>query len=91
MRGRGPHARQPDGGKQFTWAKSFVAAYEEGGSCNKIFTPVANGVAWSSAEATIVAVDSLSGQVTGKQIGDALVVPSLYGTIAPLSVLVHVR
>jgi len=71
--------------------ESFVATYEEGGSCNKIFTPVANGVTWSSAETTIVAVDSLSGQVTGKQIGDALVVPSLYGTIAPLSILVHVR
>jgi hypothetical protein len=71
--------------------ESFLATYEEGGSCNKIFTPLANGVTWSSAETTIVAVDSLSGQVTGKQIGDALVVPSLYGTIAPLSILVHVR
>src|ERR1041385_6729800 len=57
--------------------ESFVARYEEGGSCNKIFTAVTNGVTWSSAETTIVAVDSLSGQVTGKQIGDALVVPSL--------------
>src|SRR4029079_5234200 len=38
--------------------ESFVAFYEEGGSCHEAFAPVPNRVTWSSAETRIVAVDS---------------------------------
>ena len=71
--------------------QSFVANYEEGGSCLNMFAPVANRVTWSSAETTIVAVDSLTGQITGKRVGDALVVPSSGVTTGPQSIYVHVR
>jgi hypothetical protein len=71
--------------------ESFVALYEEGGSCHETFAPVPNRVSWSSAETRIVSVDSLTGKVTGKQIGDALVVPSAGVTTGPQSILVHVR
>ena len=74
--------------------ESFVATYELGGSCSN-FEPVADptsiGLRWASAETAIVAVDSLTGRVTGKQIGDALVVPSQSVTTGPMSLLVHVR
>jgi hypothetical protein len=42
------------------------------------------------AETTIVAVDS-PGRVTGKQYGDALVVPNQFVTNGPHSLLVQVR
>ena len=71
--------------------ESFVATYEEGGSCSEAFAPVPNRVRWTSAETTIVAVDSITGQVTGKHVGDALVVPSFGVTTGPQSILVHVR
>jgi len=71
--------------------ESFVAFYEEGGSCHEAFAPVPNRVTWSSAETRIVSVDSLTGKVTGKQIGDALVVPNAGVTTGPQSILVHVR
>jgi len=70
---------------------SFIATYEEGGSCNNVFAPVVNRVTWASAETAIVTVDSLTGRVTGKRVGDALVVPSLGVTTGPQSILVHVR
>jgi hypothetical protein len=71
--------------------EAFVATYEEGGSCSNTFGPVANRVTWASAETTIVVVDSLTGRVTGKRVGDALVVPSSGVTTGPQSILVHVR
>ena len=71
--------------------ESFVATYEEGGSCSGSFEPVPDRVRWSTAETTIVDVDSLTGRVTGKHVGDALVVPSFGVTTGPLSLLVHVR
>ena len=71
--------------------ESFVANYEEGGSCSNTFAPEVGIVRWSSAETTTVVVDSLTGQVTGKHVGDALVVPSLGITTGPQSILVHVR
>ena len=71
--------------------ESFVATYEEGGSCSNTFAPVSDRVRWTSAETTVVAVDSVTGRVTGKALGDALVVPSLWVTTGPQSVLVHVR
>lgn len=71
--------------------ESFVATYEEGGSCHEAFAPVPNRVTWSSAEVTVVAVDSITGQVTGKRVGDALVVPSFGVTTGPQRILVHVR
>jgi hypothetical protein len=70
---------------------SFVASYEEGGSCSNTFAPVTGRTTWASAETTIVTVDSITGQVTGKRIGDALVVPSSWVTTGPQSILVHVR
>ena len=71
--------------------QSFVATYEEGGSCSGSFEPVPDRVQWSTRETTVVGVDSLTGRVTGKGVGDALVVPNVGVTTGPLSVLVHVR
>ena len=71
--------------------ESFVATYEEGGSCDNTFAPVANRVTWASAETTVVAVDSLTGRVTGRRLGDALIVPLFGGSAGPLSIYVHVR
>lgn len=71
--------------------ESFVATYELGGSCSNGFAPSKTGVRWSSAEVAIVAVDSLTGQVTGKHYGDALVVPNQGVTTGAQSILVHVR
>lgn len=70
--------------------ESFVVTYEEGGSCNKIFAPVAEGVRWSSSDSSIVQVDSITGRVTGKRVGDATVVPNTFDA-APLKLLVHVH
>jgi hypothetical protein len=71
--------------------ESFIATYEQGGSCDKVFTPVTEHVRWTSAETTIVAVDSMTGQVTGLRRGDALIVPNAVISTGPWSVLVHVR
>ena len=68
--------------------QSFVVAYEEGDSCTNMFAP-RQGVRWSSSDSTIVRVDSLTGQVTGKRIGDATVVP--IPNFEPFRLLVHVR
>lgn len=70
--------------------QSFVVTYEEGDSCTNIFAPSNNGlVRWSSSDTSIVRVDSATGRVTGKRIGDATVVPNT--STGPLSLLVHVR
>jgi|KBSSwiStaDraftv2_1062776.scaffolds.fasta_scaffold227577_2 hypothetical protein len=71
--------------------ESFVATYEEGGSCNEHFAPVPDRARWTSAETPVVAVDSVTGRITGKQVGDALVVPNVWVTTGSWSVLVHVR
>jgi hypothetical protein len=71
--------------------QSFVATYEEGGSCTNNFAPVPGRARWSTSETTIVEVDSATGRVTGKRIGDALVVPNVQVFTGPLSILVHVR
>jgi hypothetical protein len=71
--------------------QSFVATYEEGGSCRNEFEPVPDRAHWTTAEVSIVDVDSLTGRVTGKRVGDALVVPTVGVTTGPWSVLVHVR
>ena len=69
--------------------QSFVVTYEEGGSCTNTFAPVPGRARWSSSDTTIVQVDSATGRVTGKRIGDATVVPNTFAP--PLSLLVHVR
>ena len=69
--------------------QSFVVTYEEGGSCTNIFRPSGGQVRWSSSDTSIARVDSASGRVTGKRIGDATVVPNT--STGPLSLLVHVR
>ena len=71
--------------------QSFVATYEEGGSCGSIFVPVPDRTRWKSAETDVVEVDSLTGRVTGKRVGDALVVPTIGVTTGAISILVHVR
>ena len=70
--------------------QSFVVTYEEGDSCTNTFAPSRGRVRWSSTDSTIVQVESVTGQVTGKRIGDATVMPST-NDFAPLSLLVHVR
>ena len=69
--------------------QSFVVTYEEGDSCTNIFAPGGGQVRWRSSDTTIVVVDSATGRVTGKRIGDATVVPNTH--TGPLSLLVHVR
>ena len=69
--------------------QSFVVTYEEGDSCTNIFAPGNGRVRWSSSDTTIAVVDSATGRVTGKRIGDATVVPNT--NTGPLSLLVHVR
>jgi hypothetical protein len=71
--------------------ESFFAVYEEGGSCSSVFEPVSDRTRWTTAESTIVAVDSVTGQVTGLRFGDALVVPTTGVSAGPWSLLVHVR
>jgi hypothetical protein len=70
--------------------QSFVVTYDEGGSCNKIFAPAPTQPRWSSSDTSVVQVDSVTGQVTGKRIGNASVVPNTFD-VPSLSVLVHVR
>lgn len=70
---------------------SFVASYEEGGVCGADFTPTVGRVTWTTAERDILQVDSLSGTVTARRAGDALVVPSVPVTTGAQSILVHVR
>ena len=69
--------------------QSFVVTHEVGGSCTNTFAPGRGRVRWSSSDTTIVVVDSATGRVTGKRIGDATVVPNTFAP--PLSLLVHVR
>lgn len=69
--------------------QSFSVIVEEGGSCTNISRPSGGQVRWSSSDTSIVRVDSASGLVTGKRIGDATVVPNTH--TEPLSLLVHVR
>ena len=71
--------------------ESFVAIYEEGGSCSNAFAPVSGIARWSTAETTIIDVDSITGRVTGKRVGDALVSPGGAVTTGPWTILVHVR
>ena len=70
--------------------QSFVVTYEVGGSCTNTFAPSGGQVRWRSTDSTIVQVDSVTGRVTGKCIGDATVLPDTHD-FAPLSLLVHVR
>ena len=73
--------------------QSFVAVYEEGGSCDNVFEPRPDMTGWTTADTAIVSVDSVSGRVTGLRVGDARVAPTAYYSITtgPASVLVHVR
>jgi hypothetical protein len=71
--------------------QSFVATYEEGGSCDDRFGPIPNRAHWTTAETAIVDVDSVTGRITGKKIGDALVQPNVWITTGSWTVLVHVR
>src|SRR5262249_37240761 len=71
---------------------SFTAIYEEGGSCSNTFAPAPPGIVrWTTSETSIIDVDSLSGRVTGKRVGDALVGIGGPVTTGPWSILVHVR
>ena len=55
----------------------FLATYEEGGSCTEIFRPTS--IQWFTADTAIVELDTLSGLVRGKRVGDARVVPAYGG------------
>ena len=57
--------------------ESFLATYEVGGSCTEIFRPTSTR--WFTVDTAIVELDTLSGLVTGKRVGDARVVPAYGG------------
>ena len=57
--------------------ESFLATYEGGGSCGGIFRPALTQ--WFTADTAIVELDTLSGLVRGKRVGDARVVPAYGG------------
>ena len=69
--------------------QSFVVTYQEGSSCSNTFAPVSGRARWRSSDTTIAVVDSATGRVTGKRIGDATVDPGTNDP--PLSLVVHVR
>jgi len=75
--------------RTITVGESFVVTYEEGGSCTHTFAPAPGRANWSSSDTTIVQVDSATGRVVGKRIGNATVSSGTYAP--PLSLLVHVR
>ena len=77
--------------KTIAVGQSFVAVYEEGGSCDNVFEPRPERSRWTTADTTIVSVDSVSGRITGLRVGDARVTPTAYIFRGPTSVLVHVR
>lgn len=58
--------------------QSFLATYEDGGSCGGIFRPTSTQ--WFTADTVIVELDTLSGLVKGKRVGDARVIP-VYGGV----------
>lgn len=67
---------------------SFVARYEEGGTCGDIADAhyQAVPVIWHTVDSAVVAVDSSSGRVTARTVGNAFI-SSSHG----LGVAVHVR
>jgi hypothetical protein len=79
--------------KTIAVGQSFVAVYEEGGSCDRVFEPRPGLTRWTTTDTTIVRVDSVSGRVTGLRVGDARVTPTAYFYISegPTNVVVHVR
>lgn len=70
--------------------QSTTVQYQEGDSClptAEQFHAVASH--WSTRDTTVVGVDSLSGRVVGRAVGDASVAAATL--VGPLPVLVHVR
>ncbi|HEY5085741.1 MAG TPA: hypothetical protein VII66_00145 [Gemmatimonadaceae bacterium] len=81
--------------------QSFVVGIENGGGCVNIPnsdsfgppsppSPNITGY-WSTLDTAIVSVDSVSGQVIGKRIGDAIVKPTVGVTTGSHTLAVHVR
>jgi hypothetical protein len=71
----------------------FTAVYEEGGACDA-YNPddcKCHQVArhWSTADTLVIRLDTLSGEVTGRGVGNANVTTT--SPAGPISVLVHVR
>ena len=63
--------------------ESFLAVYEVGGLCIGISSPenfTPTSTQWFTADTAIVQLDTLSGLVVGKRIGDARVFP-VYGGV----------
>jgi hypothetical protein len=67
---------------------SFVARYQEGGTCGDLTDARYNDVpvTWRTLDSTIIVLDSVAGKVTGRAVGDAHVTTS-----RGLNLLVRVR
>lgn len=70
-------SRLAETARSISVGESFLATYEDGGSCTEIFSPTSTQ--WFTADTAIVELDTLSGLVRGKRVGDARVVPAYGG------------
>ena len=62
-------SRLAETARSISVGESFLATYEDGGSCTEIFSPTSTQ--WFTADTAIVELDTLSGLVRGKRVGDA--------------------
>lgn len=71
---------------------SFVARLEEGGTCSDESHAVYHSVpaTWLTSDTIVVRVDSVSGRVTGRSVGDAHIAALDQGSVVSV-VSVHVR
>jgi len=91
--GEGTLTRLGETERTIAVGQSFIATYETGGSyCNAgSFAPAADVTHWVTRDTATIALDSLTGQITGRRIGDAHVTPTSPATLGPPTLLVHVR
>jgi hypothetical protein len=70
--------------------QSFTASYQETGSCGGTFADAPEKTKWRTADTAFVTLDSVTGRVIGRRVGDARITPTATVTTGPTSILVHV-
>jgi hypothetical protein len=70
--------------------QSFTASYQETGSCGGAFADAPEKTRWRTADTAFVTLDSVTGRVAGKRVGDARITPTAKVTTGATSILVHV-
>ncbi len=70
--------------------QTFVASYQETGSCGGTFADAPEKTRWRTADTAFVSLDSLTGRVIGRRVGDAHLTPTASVTTGPTSILIHV-